>query len=178
MAYFDIEQSNLSNPAGLPSAPSQQEGVANIKGFEIEARTVIGEFKFDASYSYVDAKDPNDIIFPSVPKNQASAWAVWEPANGSLAGLRIGTGVRHASGNESHGTAFPAANNFEATPMVVTTGGYTVFDSLIGFDYRDMEFTLNFRNMFDSDYFGTCLARGDCFPGEGRTIVGRAKYKF
>ncbi|MCC3860574.1 TonB-dependent siderophore receptor [Pseudemcibacter aquimaris] len=178
MAYFDIEQSNLDNPAGLPNAPTQQEGIADIKGFEVEAQTVIGEFKFDASYSYVDAKDPNGIIFPSVPKNQASAWVTWEPASGDLAGLRLGAGIRHASGNESHGTAYPAANDFAPTPMVVTTKGYTVMDALIGYDYGDMEFTLNLRNLFDSAYYGTCLARGDCFPGEGRTIVGRAKYKF
>lgn len=178
VAYFDIQQSNLSNPAGLPNASSQQEGVAKIKGFEIEGQTMIGDFKLDASFSSLDAKDPDGVIFPSVPKNQASAWIIWQPSTGELAGLRIGAGVRHASGNESNGTAYLAANSFAPSPIKITTEGYTVFDALIAYDFDAVSISLNLRNIADTDYYGTCLARGDCFPGEGRTIVGKMKYNF
>ena len=177
-AYFDIEQSNLSNPGGLPNAPTQQEGIAKIKGFEVEGQTMIGDFKIEASYSTLNAKDPDGVVFPSVPKNQASAWITWQPSSDELMGLRIGAGVRYASGNQSNGTTYLASNGFAATPIAITTNGYTVFDALIGYDFEDISLSLNMRNIADTEYYGTCLSRGDCFPGEGRSIVGKMKYNF
>jgi len=177
-SYFDIEQSNLANAAGLPNAPSQQEGVAKINGFEIEAQTTIGDFHLDAAFSWLDTEDPDGVRFPSVPKTQASAWAAWKPSNGSLEGFLLGGGVRYAGGNQSAGTTFLAANGFMPTPNLVETDGYVVFDGVIGYDFDPFSISLNARNIFDTEYYGTCLSRGDCFPGEGRTIVARLGYRF
>lgn len=177
-SYFDIEQSNLPNPAGLPNASSQQEGVAKIKGFEIEAQTSIGDLYLDAAFSWLDTEDPDGVRFPSVPKTQGSAWASWKPSSGSLDGFMLGAGVRYAAGNESSGTAFLAANGFAPTPVLIETDGYTVFDGLIGYNFDRFSITLNARNIFNTEYYGTCLSRGDCFPGEGRTIQLRAGYRF
>ncbi len=177
-SYFDIEQSNLSNPNGLPSAASQQEGIAKIKGFEIEAQAVIGDFRIDGAFSVLDTQDPDGVRFPSVPEIQGSAWAAWRPSSGSFKGFLLGAGIRYAEGNESSGTAFLAANDFAPTPVLIETDGYTVFDGVIGYDFDQVSLTLNARNIFNTEYYGTCLSRGDCFPGEGRTIVARAAFKF
>jgi iron complex outermembrane receptor protein len=177
-AYFDIEQSNLANPNSLPNANSQQEGVAKIDGFELEAHTAVSDFMIDASFSVLGTEDPNGARFPSIPKYQASAWVSWQPSEGTLTNLHIGAGARYASGNISEGTAFLEANGFAPTPVRIETDGYTVFDSLIGYTFDKVALTLNLRNIFDTDYYGTCLARGDCFPGEGRTIMGRMSYNF
>ena len=178
VSYFDIEQSNLPNPAGLPNAASQQEGVAKINGFEVEAQTAVGDFYLDAAFGWLDTEDPDGIRFPSVPKTQGSAWASWKPSSGPLEGFVLGAGVRYAAGNESSGTAFLAANGFAPTPVLVETDGYTVFDGLIGYNFDQISITLNARNMFNTEYYGTCLSRGDCFPGEGHTIQLRAGYRF
>jgi iron complex outermembrane receptor protein len=167
LAYFDIEQSNLPNPAGLPNAPSQQEGVARIDGFELEAQTAIGDVYLDAAFSVLDTEDPSGLRFPSVPEVQGSAWASWRPSRGALAGFVLGGGVRYAEGNESQSGA-----------VLVETDGYTVFDGLIGYEFDRYSITLNARNLFDSEFYGTCLARGDCFPGEVRTIQVRAGVRF
>ena len=37
---------------------------------------------------------------------------------------------------------------------------------------------VNARNIMDEEYYGTCLARGDCFPGEQRTVVARVARRF
>ena len=177
-AYFDIEQSNLPNPAGLPNAPSQQEGVARIDGFEIEAQTVFGDLFLDAAFSVIDTADPDSVPFPSVPEVQGSAWATWRPSEGALAGLALGGGVRFAGANESSGTARLAANGFAPTPVLIETDGYTVFDTLIGYSFDRYSLTLNVRNLFDSQFYGTCLARGDCFPGEVRTVQARIGVRF
>ena len=177
-AYFDIEQSNLPNPQALQNAASQQEGVAKIKGFEVEARTAIGDLHLDGSFSTLDTEDPNGIAISSIPEVQGSAWATWKPSTGQLEGFRLGAGVRYAGDNESQGVSFLASNNFQPSVVKVETDGYTVFDGLIGYSFDQVDLTLNARNLFDTDYYGTCLARGDCFPGEGRTVVARAAYSF
>lgn len=177
-AWFDIEQSNLPNPAGLPNAPSQQEGVAKIDGFEVEAQTALGDFYLDAAFSVINTADPNGVVFPSVPEVQGSAWATWRPSQGVLAGLVLGGGVRVAGSNESNGTARLAANGFAPTPVLIETDGYTVFDTLIGYSFDRYSITLNARNLFNSQFYGTCLARGDCFPGEVRTIQARVGVRF
>jgi iron complex outermembrane receptor protein len=177
-AYFDIEQSNLPNPDALPNAASQQEGVAKIKGFEIEGQTVVGDVYIDASYSILDTETADGDRFPSIPENQGSLWATWKPTGVSLKGFRFGGGVRYFGGNENTGTAFLAANGFAPTPVNIETDGATLVDALIGYDFETVSLTLNARNLLDTDYYGTCLARGDCFPGEGRTIVGRMAYRF
>lgn len=177
-AYFEIEQSNLPNPADLPFAASQQEGVAEISGFEIEGQTVIGDFYLDANFSFLDTEDPDGVTFPSIPEQQGSVWATWRPSQGNLNGFSFGAGVRYAGENESNGTAFLPANGFAPTPVRIETDGYTLVDALIGYEFRKTSFTLNFRNLFQEEYYGTCLARGDCFPGEERTIVARMTHRF
>jgi len=177
-AWFDIEQSNLPNPAGLPNAPSQQEGVAKIDGFEVEAQTAFGDIYLDAAFSVIDTADPDGVVFPSVPEVQGSAWATWRPSEGRLEGLVLGGGIRFAGENRSNGTARLAANGFAPTPVLVETDGYTVFDTLIGYSWDRYSLTLNARNLFDKQFYGTCLARGDCFPGEVRTLQVRAGVRF
>ena len=177
-AYFDIEQSNLANPAALIDAPSQQEGVAKIKGFEFEGRAYFGDFDVRASASTLDTEDANGLTFTSIPEDQASAWANWKPSSGALQGFRLGGGVRYFSGNEGTGQAFLAANGFAPTPILVETDGATLVDGLIGYDFEKVSLTVNARNLFNTDYYGTCLTRGDCFPGETRSVVARAAYRF
>jgi iron complex outermembrane receptor protein len=177
-AYFDIEQSNLPNPAALPGGASQQEGIAKIKGFEADLRTGFADFQLDAALSILDTENPDGQTFASLPETQASAWLTWNPSEGTLEGLKVGAGVRYASSNEDNGVAFLAANGFAPTPIQVETDGYTVADALIGYAIGNVYLSLNFRNIFDTRYYGTCLTRGDCFPGEARTVVARVRYNF
>ena len=51
-------------------------------------------------------------------------------------------------------------------------------DLLIGYETDNWDLTLNARNIMDEEYYGTCLARGDCFPGEQRTVVARVARRF
>tara|TARA_R100000005_G_scaffold92923_2_gene67309 strand:+ start:9226 stop:11376 length:2151 start_codon:yes stop_codon:yes gene_type:complete len=177
-AYFDIEQSNLPNPAALPNASTQQEGVATITGFELQAQTVVGDIYLDLSYSVLDTESPDGTRFPSIPEEQGSVWATWRPAAGVLSGFSVGAGLRMAGGNESSGTAFLAANDFAPTPVVVRTDGYTLVDAMLAYEFARASLSLNLRNLLQEEYYGTCLARGDCFPGEERTVVARVTYRF
>jgi iron complex outermembrane receptor protein len=170
VAWFDIEESNLPNPSSLVTSPDQQqEGVGEVQGIEIEAQTRLGDWYLEGAYTKLDTESAEGVEFASVPEEQASAWIAWEPSADRVRGLRLGLGVRHVGENSS--TSVPAG-------VRVETDGYTVVDALIGYTRAQWEATLNLRNLGDEAYYGTCLARGDCFPGEERTVVARLTRRF
>ena len=91
LAYFDIEQSNLGNPLSLEGQiSSQQEGVAEASGFELEALTTLGDWYLEGNLSVLDTEDVNSNPFDSVPEEQASAWVQYEPSSGFFANGRVG----------------------------------------------------------------------------------------
>ncbi len=170
LAYFDVEESNLPNPSSLITDPDlQQEGIGEVTGFELEAQTRIGEWYLEGNISVLDTESAEGVPFDSIPETQASAWAQYEPSQGSLEGFRFGLGVRYTDENES---------NAVASGVRVVTDGYTVFDALLGYRTDPWDIAINFRNLGDEKYFGTCLARGDCFPGEERSVVARLTRRF
>lgn len=181
VAYYDLEEDNLVD---FVAGGQTQPGLSiEAQGVEVEAVIGLGDFTFDLDFRHQDANEVDaagvETPRPSDPDTTASLWALWEPSSSSLTGLRIGAGVRYASQNESNGTAFLAVNGFAPTPNRIVTQGYTVFDGLVGYDFGNgIAASLNVRNLFDKEYFATCLSRGDCFPGEQRTIVGTVGFRF
>lgn len=180
VAYFDLEEDNLLR---FLAGGSTQPGLTiDTTGFEIEAKWAWNELHFDFDYRHLDAKNIDEsgveATRPSLPDDAGSLWVTWNQTIGSIDGFRYGAGVRYASENESSGTAFLAANGFAPTPNRVVTNGFTVFDALIGYQNDNYDFTLNIRNLGDDEFYATCLSRGDCFPGEQRTIVGSIKMRF
>lgn len=173
LAYFDIKQSNLPNPASLIGQPdSQQEGVGKVKGFEAEALTAIGDLYLEGNFSILDTENPNGFPFSSIPETQGSAWVQYQPSAGALDGFRIGAGLRYVGKNESAGAGAGGG------VVHVVTDGYVLGDMMIGYGTELWDLTFNVRNITDENYYGTCLARGDCFPGEERSIVARLAVKF
>ncbi|MBL4839033.1 MAG: TonB-dependent siderophore receptor [Kordiimonadaceae bacterium] len=174
LAYFDIEESNLPNPSGLVGQPdSQQEGVGTVKGVEIEAQTTIGDVYLEGNFTLLDTETAAGFPFSSIPEEQASAWLQYEPSTGSLQGFRFGAGVRYTGDVTSDGFGFGGIG-----PISIVTGSYVLADMMLGYTVNKWDFTLNLRNISDKQYYGTCLARGDCFPGEDRTIVARIAHRF
>ena len=164
LSWFDIEQSNLSNPNALVGAPSQQEGVSEIRGVELEALAWLGDFTVEANASRLKTDNPDGFRFASVPENQASLWLGWRPSQ-RLRGFKAGLGVRYV------GASYDGIDSLK-------TPSYTLGDLMLGFESGPWDVALNLRNVTDEDYLSTCLARGDCFPGEERTAVIRAGYRF
>ena len=163
LAWFDIRESNLSNPNAIVGANSQQEGVSNVDGAEFEALLPIGDFSFELNASHVKTANPNGFSFASVPENQASAWMEWTPA--AWAGFKSGFGIRYV-GESQNGT-----DSLE-------TPSYTLLDFMVGYRTGDWRFQVNAHNLTDKEYIATCLGRGDCFLGEKRTVVGSVTYDF
>lgn len=164
VSAFDIEQSNLPNPNSQPGQFSQQEGVAEIRGFEVESVLRLGEFTIEANASRLSTENAAGNRFQGVPRDQASAWLGWQP-DGPMAGFVAGAGARYIS---------ETWDGFDD----IRTPGYTLYDLMIGYDTGDWRFRINARNLTDEQYLASCLARGDCFFGERRTVVGTVAYRF
>ena len=175
LAYFDITQTNLPNPVALPTAPSQQEGEASVTGFELEGVTSfdlgVGELKLDAALTILDTEDANGVPFSVIPDEQASLWAEFRPA--ALDNLRVGAGVRYVGERESNGISIVNGDRVR-----IVSDSYTLADLLVAYELEDWSVALNVRNLFDEEYYGSCLARGDCFPGEERTVNLRVAKRF
>ena len=169
LAYFDIEESNLANPSSLITSPDQQqEGIGEVQGVELEAQTRLGDWYLEGAITFLDTESAEGERFDSIPERQISTWVQYEPSQGSLSGFRFGLGARYVDDNES---------NDVGTGVRVVTDGYLVADALIGYETERWDASLNLRNLTNESYYGTCLARGDCFPGEARSLVGRVRFK-
>ncbi|MFK4004077.1 TonB-dependent siderophore receptor [Qipengyuania sp. NPDC077563] len=172
LSAFDIEVSNLPNPNSLVGGDSQQEGVSKVRGVELEANALVGGLRLDGNVSYLDTKDPDGYRLTSIADWQASLFALYN-FTGALNGFSLGGGVRSVGGNESNGLSA-----FDGSLLTYRVDGHTVGDISAGYDFGQFELRLTARNVTNEEYFSVCLVRGDCYPGEKRSINGSLAYKF
>ncbi|NYH97198.1 TonB-dependent siderophore receptor [Novosphingobium marinum] len=172
LSAFDIEVSNLPNPNSLVGGNSQQEGVSKVRGFEFEGNALIGGLRLDANVSYLDAEDPNGFALTSISDWQASLFALYN-FRGTLDGFSLGGGLRYVAGNESNGLSA-----IDGSLLTYRVDGRTVGDLSLGYDFDRFEFRLTVRNVTNEEYYAVCLVRGDCFPGEKRSINGSLTVSF
>ena len=121
-----------------------------------------------ATYTYLNPKitsgPPTSQRLASIPSNMASLWANYRFSAFGVPGFLAGAGVR------SNGHSFDGGQQ----PRVE---GVTLYDAVLAMTEavpRGAERT----NLFDKEYVGTCIARGDCFYGTRRTVVGSVTYRF
>ena len=169
-AIFDTTEKNrlASDPGG--SQFSVQTGKVRIRGAELEVITrVTPDLDLIGAYSYLDARvesgDNAGKRVETVPDHQASLWAKYRLTALGLQGVTIGGGVRYI-GESWDGTD------------AIRTPDYMLFDAMIRYETGPWRFQVNASNLADKRHLTTCLARGDCFFGVGRTVLGSATYRF
>ncbi len=102
----------------------------------------------------------------AAPETQASLWTTWRP-DGRWSGFKSGAGIRYVGETVS-----------ENGTVRYVTPDYTLGDLMVGYEWDTWDFQVNARNLTDEDYLTGCLTRGDCFPGQRRTVVASLRYKF
>lgn len=169
-AVYDLaEQNRLTSDPANPFN-SIQSGEVGVQGIELEAQAAWRDFNVLASYSYTDARvtqsnDGNDGFHVEVvPDHLFSTWVSYRPG-GAWQGFRIGAGVRHA------GNTWDGADAIE-------TPAFTLFDAMVGYDFRDFSISVDADNLADNEHLTSCLARGDCFQGARRTVAVNVEYRF
>ncbi|MCL6252226.1 TonB-dependent siderophore receptor [Altererythrobacter sp. KTW20L] len=148
-----------------------QAGELVSKGFEASATAQLpGDVSLIANYSYNEAEvTGTDRQLDNVPKTNASVWATKPFQLSEGVSLLVGGGVRHSGRSRSFGAAFP---------LGLVTPSYTLVDALAEVSWDQFSFRLNATNLLGKDYYSACLARGDCFQGAERNVMGTLSYNF
>jgi iron complex outermembrane receptor protein len=141
-----------------------QSGRLKTTGFEIEAsRLFAGNYEILVNYGYNKVRNLGTISVDFLPRETASIWGTRTIDLGDDLSLRIGAGVRH-TGKRRSGDIVTASN--------------TLVDALAELNWRQFRFSLNATNLFDDRFYASCLARGDCFVGAPRNVMGTVGVRF
>lgn len=169
VSVFDIVDSNyvVQDPDFLQNFI--QIGEVSSSGYEFEANGRLAGIDLTASYSHVDAEDPDGNRVAAIPERSASAWATKAVWLGDELRMRFGGGVRYVG------------DKIDST-LTHVTSSVTVADAMVDFEYRNWKFGLNVSNLFDKEFFVYCLAtapgEGACYPGTPRTVLASVRYSF
>lgn len=169
-AIFETVEKNRPGPAFVVNGPQSQIGQVRIRGAELE---LIGKVTPDldliAAYSYIDGRveSGNNVgkKLEVTPDHQASLWGKYRLAAFGLRDVTVGAGVRYI------GKSYTETN-------LNTIPDYTLFDMMIAYDPGPYRLQINANNIGDERYISACYARGDCYYGIGRTVLGTATYRF
>jgi len=183
LAVFDLTKDDYvitEYDAFNSNGVSRQVGEVNSTGVEIEAGLELSEqLKLSAAYSYVDARiteSPNswekDSLIPNQPRQTASLWLDYTQTTGVLKGLGMGAGVRYVGESTYIGT-----DSLSTSTVDIETGGYTLTDASIRYDFDDVRLALNVSNLFDREYTTTCTDLV-CYFGDGRRVIASATYNW
>ena len=191
-SFYDITESNrttplppgvISDPAVVDPTASIQVGEVDIQGFEIEAQLEWSEFDVYSSYSYTDSEITKSNTLgelgarlSATPDHLFSTWATYRPEH-FWPGFKVGAGVRYV-GETSDGSAYVGLPDGTVLNDPLLTKSYTLFDMMVGFEKGAYDFSINVDNLSDKTVTTSCLARGDCFYGQQRTVTASLKYQF
>ncbi|MXP25246.1 TonB-dependent siderophore receptor [Altererythrobacter indicus] len=165
---FYIKESN--RPISDPANPlfQIQAGELTTRGVEFEAtHRLPGNFDLLVNYAYNKVKVSDTASFNYLPRNSASIWSTKTIALKDDLSLRFGGGVRYVGKKDS------------ISPIwTITTDDVTLVDALAELSWQNWSLRVNATNLLNKNYYASCLARGDCFVGEPRNIMGTISYKF
>ncbi|WP_335130059.1 TonB-dependent siderophore receptor [Nostoc sp.] len=174
LAFYDLTKSNI-----LTDDPDHlnfqiQIGEQRSRGIELGlSGEILPGWKFYGGYAYTDAQitdDTNSSIIgnklSNTPENSFNLWTTYEIQKGSLQGLGFGLGFFFVGDRQAD-----LENSFKL-PSYFTT------DAAIFYKRGQLRTQLNFKNLFDVDYFDTALNQLRVFPGEPFTVQGTISWEF
>lgn len=163
---FKIEERN--RVLYLAAGGTEQSGVLNTKGFEIEAsHTLPGNFELLANYGYSKLKSETNTSLDYMPRHTASLWSTKTFGLADEAQLRLGGGVVYSGKSVSTSAIWS-----------IVTPSRTTVDALAEITWQDWRFALNATNLLNKKFYASCLARGDCFMGAPRNVMGTVGFRF
>lgn len=178
---FQLTETNRLVRVQPTPARYAQIGEARIRGIELEGR--VGLYKgldLIASWTYLDSKitksGPGNPAaagneLPSTPNHIASLWLSYTFDSDLLAGLNIGSGVRHIG------------ESFGDDANTIDIPDYTLFDASIGYDFgkkftklEGLSARLSASNIADKRYVASSTVAGASWYGSGRSLSLSLRY--
>jgi len=152
----------------LAAGGTAQSGELNTRGFEIEAsHSLPGNFELLANYGYAKLKSETNTSLDYMPRHTASIWSTKTFGLADEAQLRLGGGVVYSGKSISTSDVWS-----------IVTPSRTTVDALAEINWNNWRFAVNATNLLNNKFFASCLARGDCFIGAPRNVMGTIGYRF
>ncbi|MGD1913727.1 MAG: TonB-dependent siderophore receptor [Rivularia sp. (in: cyanobacteria)] len=173
LSLFHLERTNVIEEGADSSLGSQQTGKQRSQGVEV---SVVGEilpgWNILGSYAYTDATIAEDDTFDegnslrNVPKHGASLWTTYQIQSGTLEGLGLGLGLYYVGERQGD------LDNSFSLP------GYLRTDASLFYKRNNFAASLNFRNLFDVNYYQGARSDLRVLPGAPLTVFGKVSLEF
>jgi iron complex outermembrane receptor protein len=173
IAFYDLTRSNvltadLNNPGF-----SIQTGEQRSRGAELSiAGEISPGWKIIAGYAYTDARITKDNRLPvgnrlsNVPENAFNFWTSYEIQQGTLQGLGLGLGLFYVGERQGD-----LGNSFQLPSYLRT-------DAAIFYNRGRFRAALNFRNLFNVEYFESTNFPNLVLPGSPFMVQGTISWQF
>ncbi len=168
-ALFHITKENVLTSDPLDSNYQVAAGEARSRGFDISvAGNITPQWRVIGGYAYVDAEVtesssasmPTGTRLANVPRHSFNLLDTYEIAEGPLAGLGVGMGVKYV-GDRKGG----------ATSTAFDMDAYTTVDLLAYYPLTErVRLNLNLNNLFDEEYEERAWGNIWAYPGAPRTL--------
>jgi iron complex outermembrane recepter protein len=160
VAAFDLREAHQL-VQDMSTTLYSQLGETRATGVEVDAKARLARsLDLIASYTYTEL----DEKLEQMPRHQASVWGKWNLASLGARGLSLGAGLRYLSAY--HDGAAP------------TVASLALFDAMLAWEDAHWRAALNVSNLADKVYMASCGARGDCWIGARRNVVGSLSYRW
>ena len=171
LALYDLTKKNVLTPDPEDPDFSIQTGEQKSRGVELDlAGEILPGWKVIATYAYTDAFVSEDEDLPEgdrlqgIAENSASFWTTYELQAGNLEGLGFGLGLYFVGDREIQ------------IPNTIQLDSYVRADAAIFYRRDKYELALNFKNITDTEYYGT---QGFFITPEAPfTVLGNVSVKF
>ncbi|MGG6269511.1 TonB-dependent siderophore receptor [Leptolyngbya sp. AN03gr2] len=173
LSAYDITKSNVATTD--PNNPdfSIQVGEQRGRGIDLDiGGEILPGWNVLASYAYIDAKITQDNTFEvgnrlnNIPRHTASLWTTYTIQSGNLRGLGFGAGLffnDRRIGDLDNSFSIP---------------GYTRFDAALYYTRNNFRAALNFKNLFNTQYFAAAQNRFSVIPGAPFAVQGSVSWQF
>ncbi|MGG6269523.1 TonB-dependent siderophore receptor [Leptolyngbya sp. AN03gr2] len=173
IAAYDLRKQNVETPdPGNPDF-TLQTGEQTSRGIELDlVGRILPGWNVIASYAYTDAFISADNDFPvgnrlsEVPYNQASLFTTYEVQRGTLKGLGVGLGLFYVGDRQGD------LSNTYVLP------GYLRTDALLYYRQNNWRAQLNFRNLFNREYFVSNFSDRFVTPSAPFSVSGSLSIQF
>jgi iron complex outermembrane recepter protein len=172
LALYDLTRTNVV--VFNEDFEAFQTGKQRSQGVELNfTGEILPGWNFIAGYAYTDARiteDESDLLegnqLPNTPKHAFNIWTTYEIQKGNLKGLGFGLGLSYVGDR-------PGAleNNYELP-------GYFRTDAAFFYKRDQLRVGLNFKNLFDIEYFENGSSATRVNYGQPLTVQGTVSWNF
>ncbi|WP_442944186.1 TonB-dependent siderophore receptor [Nostoc sp.] len=173
LAFYELTRSNVLTTDPINPDFSIQTGEQRSRGIEFSlAGEILPGWNVIAGYAYTDATITQDNDFPvgnllnNIPRNSFNIWTSYKIQRGPVRGLGFGMGFFFVSDRQGD-----LANTFELPSYFRT-------DAAIFYKRNQFQAAINFKNLFNVDYFESALNRLNVYYGDPFVVQGTISFTF